>query len=108
MRSALVGPLPVTGPWTTVGLSRAQFFGILTLSVVVFVLLDGPVWNHLRGSHFTRIAVSYTLIVPAVGLALRHDRPFPFGRALAASALIALVKLVVTAVLLALIAIAIR
>lgn len=106
--SAFVGPLPTHGPWTAVGLSRAQFALILGASIGVFLLLGGPVWTHLRGDHFARITVSYGLILPGVALAMRRRHPFPIGRALAASALIGLVKLVVTAALLAIIAIAVR
>ena len=108
MRTPLVGPLPVRGPWTAVGLSRGPFLAILAVSIVAFVLIGGPVWRDVRGDHFERIALSYALIVPLVGLALRHRRPFPLGQAVAAIATIALVKLVATAVLLAVLALGSR
>jgi hypothetical protein len=108
MRTPLVGPLPVRGPWTAVGLTRGQFFAILTVVIVAFALIGGPVWRDVRGDHFRRIALSYAAIVPLVGLALRHRRPFPLGQAAAAVATIALVKLVATAVLLGVLALGAR
>ena len=101
MRTPLFGPLPTLGVWTAVGLTRGQFFAILGFSVACFALVGGPVWEHARGAHFVRITVSYGVILPAVALALSRERPFPTGRVFAASALIALAKLVVTALLLA-------
>ncbi len=100
VRPPLVGPLPTHGLWTAVGLTRGQFFAILGVAVGCFVLLGGPVWVHPRGEHLARIALSYAVIPPAVAWALRRQRPFPVGRAVAASALIALVKLVATTLLL--------
>jgi hypothetical protein len=108
MRSRLVGPLPTTGPWTAVGLTRAEFFAILGLSVLGFVVIGGPVWRQPQGGHFGRIVLSYGLIVPLVAVVLRRERPYPTGRVVAASALIALVKLVVTTLLLAAITLATR
>lgn len=99
-RPPLVGPLPTSGPWTTVGLRGRQFFAILALSVLCFALAPRPVWTDPHGAHFWRLTLSYALIPPAVAVALRRLRPFPFGRWLAGSALIALVKLVLTALLL--------
>jgi hypothetical protein len=104
MATRLIGPLPTTGPWTAVGLTRGWFFAILALSVLGFVAIGGPVWLHPREGHFVRITASYLMILPLVGLALRRERPFPLGRMLAASAMIALAKLIVTALLLAAIA----
>jgi hypothetical protein len=104
MRTPLVGPLPVRGPWTAVGLSRGQFLAILAVAIAAFVLIGGPVWRDVHGDHFARIALSYAVIVPLVGLALRRQRPFPVGQAVAAIATIALVKLVATAVGLGLLA----
>ena len=106
MRTPLVGPLPTYGPWSAVGLPRGQFFAILAIAVGCFVLLGGPVWRDVHGDHFARIAVSYAVIVPLVAVAFRHRRPFPVGLAVAAIAIIALAKLVVTAVLLGLVALA--
>jgi hypothetical protein len=104
MRTPLVGPLPVRGPWTAVGLSRGQFLAILTVAILAFAFIGGPVWRDVRGDHFARIVLSYAAIVPLVGLALRDRRPFPLGQAVAAVATIALVKLVATAVLLGVLA----
>ena len=108
MRTPLVGPLPVRGPWTAVGLSRTQFLAILAVATAGFLLIGGPVWRDVHGDHFERIALSYALIVPLVGIALRNRRPFPFGLAVAAIATIALVKLVATAVLLGVLALGSR
>jgi hypothetical protein len=94
------GPLPTRGPWTAVGLGAGGFFGILALAVLAFALVGGPVWADPRGAHFVRLAVSYALIPLAVAFVLRRERPFPLGRVVAASALLALVKLVLTALLL--------
>jgi hypothetical protein len=108
MRTPLVGPFPTVGLWTAVGLPRGAFLAILAIAVACFVGIGGPVWRHPHGDHFARIALSYAVIVPLVAFAFRRRRPFPFGQATAAVAMIALVKLVVTAVLLALIAMASR
>jgi hypothetical protein len=100
------GTLPERGPWTAVGLTRAQFLLILALSVVLFVFVGGPVWTHLRDGHFARIALSYGVIPPAVAVALhRNGRVRPL-LVVGASAVIALVKLLVTAALLVVFALA--
>ena len=108
MQGSLIGPLPTHGPWTAVGMSRGWFFAVLGLSVLAFVLIGGPVWRHPHDGHLVRITVSYLMIVPLVGAALRRERPFPFGRLAVASAVIALMKLVLTALLLASVALATR
>lgn len=99
-RAPFFGSLPERGPWTAVGLTRGQFLAILGLSIALFVLVDGPVWAHLRDSHTVRIAVSYGIILPAVVLALRRSGSASVPLVLGASALIAAVKLLVTAALL--------
>jgi hypothetical protein len=105
-RAPFIGGLPERGIWTAVGLGRGQFLAILGISVLLFVLVGGPVWSHLRESHFGRIVWSYAFIVPAVTAALhRNGRARPLA-VLAASAVIALVKLLVTAGLLIAIALA--
>jgi hypothetical protein len=96
----LVGPLPTRGIWTAIGLGRGQFLGILALSVAAFLLVDGPLWHHLRDSHFDRIALSYGIIPPLVGAALWRNGRFRPLLLLEASAVISLVKLVLTALLL--------
>lgn len=101
MRTPLVGPLPTEGVWTAVGLPRGQFLAILAAAVLAFIAIGGPVWRDPHGDHFLRISLSYAVIVPLVALAFRRRRPFPLGQAVAAVAVIALVKLVATAVLLA-------
>lgn len=96
----LFGPLPRRGPWTAVGLDRGQFLAILAASVALFVWIGGPVWSHLRTSHLDRIAWSYAAIPPMVAGALAWNGRFGWLRLLEGSALIALVKLVLTAVVL--------
>jgi hypothetical protein len=96
----------VRGLWTAVGLTRAQFCGILLLSVTLFVFVDGPLWAHVRDGHLTRIGVSYGVIPPAVAGALYWNRGLRPGVLLGASAVIGLVKLVLTAGLLVAIALA--
>ena len=98
------GSLPERGPWTALGLTRGQFTVILGLSVALFVFVDGPVWTHLRDSHTIRIAVSYGIILPAVAIALRRNGSATVPLVIGASALIAAVKLLVTATLLVVVA----
>jgi hypothetical protein len=105
-RGRLFGPLPVRGLWTALGLTRAQFIGILLLSVALFVFVDGPLWAHLRDGHLTRIGVSYGIIVPAVAAALYRNRSLRPVLLLTAITVIALVKLLLTAGLLVAIALA--
>jgi len=93
-------PLPVHGPWTAVGLARGQFLAILAVSVALFVWIGGPVWAHLRTSHLGRIGWSYAAIPPLVAVALLRNGRFGWLRLLEGSALIALTKLVLTAVVL--------
>jgi hypothetical protein len=94
------GPLPERGPWTAVGLTRAQFAGILGLSILLFLLVDGPVWEHVRDRHFRRITISYAAIPLAVAWALARNGSLRPHLVLGASAVIALLKLVLTAGLL--------
>ena len=94
------------GPWTAVGLSRGWFFAILALSLVGFVFIGGPIWMDPRGRHFGRITMSYLVIPAATAVAFRRHRPFPFGRFVAATAMLSLIKLVVTAALLAVVVLA--
>jgi hypothetical protein len=83
----------VTGPWTAFGIRRAEFFGILLVSIAAFVWLDG---QHLR-----RLVVSYAVIPPALAAAQLRNRTFGWGRLFGATVTLAVIKLVVTAVLLA-------
>jgi hypothetical protein len=94
------GPLPRSGIWTAIALTRAQFLLILVLSVVLFVFIGGPVWAHAHESHFWRIGLSYAVIPAAVAAALHRNREARPVTIVVASAVIALVKLVVTAALL--------
>jgi hypothetical protein len=103
---AFVGPIPTRGPWSAVGLSRGWFFATLAIATGCFLLIGGPVWRDPHGDHFPRIVLSYAIIVPLVVLAFARRRPFPVGSVLAAIGVIALVKLVLTAGLLGVIALA--
>jgi hypothetical protein len=105
-RAPFFGSLPDRGLWTAVGLRRGQFGAILGVSVTLFVFVGGPVWTHLHDGHFMRLAVSYGVIPPAVVLALGRNGSIDLARVLGASAVIALVKLLVTAGLLVVIALA--
>jgi hypothetical protein len=100
-RARLVGPLPATGPWTAVGLARGQFFAVLLTSLALFVWVDGPVWRHVRDTHFARIMVSYAVIPLGVAVALAWNRALGWRRLLGGTLVIGVTKLVVTAVLLA-------
>ena len=104
----LFGPLPVTGPWTGLGLSRRQFLGILGLSVVLFVVIGGPLWAHVRDGHVWRLAVSYGAIPPLVAWALHRNHTLTPWRMLAATGTLALLKLVLTAGLLMVVALAVQ
>ena len=96
-KARLFGPLPELGIWTGLGLSRAQFCAILGGSIVLFLLVGGPLWRHVRDPHFARIAVSYAVIPLGVLLALLRNGRARFGPIVAASMVIALLKLLITA-----------
>lgn len=97
-RERFFGSLPIEGVWTSVGLSRDQFVAIVLLSTVLFVFIDGPLWQHLRHSHFARIVYSYAMIPAAVALALYLNGKLRWGLLIAATVVVGLVKLVLTAV----------
>lgn len=105
-RTPFFGALPADGIWTSLGLGRAQFFAILGLSLLLFVFVDGPVWRHVHGAHFWRITLSYGAILPAVWAALVWNRAPRLSLLLGASAVLALAKLVLTAGLLVVLALA--
>lgn len=99
-RAPFFGPLPTRGIWTAVGLTRGQFFLILIVSIAMFLFLDGPLWLHTHESHFWRIGWSYLAILPMAWGALYRNGRARLGTIVAASVVVALVKLVVTAVIL--------
>jgi hypothetical protein len=105
-RTVLFGPLPSRGIWTGLGLTRGQFFAILAVSVLLFVFVDGPLWMHLHDHHFARITVSYAFIPPAVGVALYRNGQARLLPIVVAAAVIAVIKLVLTAALLVVIGMA--
>ena len=108
MDARFVGPLPTNGLWTAVGLRRGPFLAILAMAIACFAVIGGPVWRNPHGDHFVRITLSYAVIVPLVLIAFARRRPFPIGQAIAAIAVIGLVKLVTTAALLAVVTLASR
>ena len=105
-RTPLFGPLPTHGIWTALELTRSQFLLILALSVGMFVFIRGPLWLHARESHFWRINLSYAIIPVAVAGALYRNGKARLAPIIVASVVIALVKLVITAVLLVMIGVA--
>jgi hypothetical protein len=100
------GGLPERGPWTAVGLTRAQFLGILALAIALFVFVGGPVWTHVHDRHFARITVSYGVIPLAALAAQRRNGAVRPALVVGATVVIALVKLVLTAGLLVVVALA--
>lgn len=100
------GALPERGPWTAVGLTRVQFLVILGLSVALFLFVGGPVWMHVRDGHTARIAVSYGVIPVAATVALGWNRAATPGRVVGATVIIGLLKLLLTALLLVVLALA--
>ena len=98
--------MPTRGIWTALDLTRGQFLAILASSVILFLFIGGPLWTHARQSHFWRINLSYAIIPPAVAAAFYRNGKMRLVPIIVASVVIALVKLVVTAVLLVLIGVA--
>lgn len=96
-RPRLFAPLPVSGPWTALGLGRGQFFGILIGACLIYLFVGGPLWAHLRQNDFVRIVVSYLAIPIAVALAQRRNGTLRVSTWFAASSVIAALKLLVTA-----------
>jgi hypothetical protein len=103
---AFFGPLPTRGIWTALDLTRGQFLFVLLLSIALFVFVDGPLWTHAHESHFLRITVSYLAIPPAVALALHRNGKLRLVILVVASAVLSLLKLVLTAVILVVIGMA--
>lgn len=99
-RPRFFSPLPTHGIWTALDLSRAQFLWILAASVLLFAFVGGPLWTHAHASHFWRLLISYLFIPPAVAWALWRNRRLGALRLVIGSAVIAMVKLVLTAILL--------
>lgn len=105
-RAALFAPLPVDGPWTALHLTRAQFCAILLGATLVYLLTGGPLWSHLRENDFVRIVTSYAVIPPAVALALWRNGALRLTVWLAASGVLAMLKLLLTAAIALLLGIA--
>ncbi|MBY0277212.1 hypothetical protein K2Z84_17900 [Candidatus Binatia bacterium] len=96
-RFRLFAPLPVSGPWTALGLSRGQFLAILVGACLIYLFLGGPLWAHLRQNDFVRISVSYLAIPLAVAVAQRHNGTLKLATWFAASGVVASLKLLITA-----------
>jgi len=92
-------PFPTEGIWTAIGLSRAAFFVIFLGASALYVFWGGPLWSHLGEEDFQRIVVSYTVIPVAVGFVLFRSGTLSLGTFLAATGVIAALKLLLTAVL---------
>ena len=105
-RPRLIGPLPTHGIWNAIELTRGQFLFILAVSVALFVFLEGPLWRHAHEGHFVRIGLSYAVIPVAVAAALHFNRKLRLVTIVAASTVIALAKLILTALLLVVIGLA--
>ncbi len=103
---SFVSPLPATGPWTSLGLTRAAFFAVLLGSSLMFLVVPSPLWTHLRDGHFTRLAVSYAVIPAAIATLLALDGRLTMGLLLRGTLVLALLKLVLTTVLMMAIALA--
>ena len=99
-RPRLFAPFPTHGIWTALDLSRAQFLTILSTSLIIFTFAGGTVWAHARESHFWRMSLSYLVIPPMVGWALWRNEKMGWSRFLVGSAVIAAIKLVLTAIVL--------
>jgi hypothetical protein len=105
-RTPFFGGLPEHGIWTPLGLTRAQFVLILGLALALFLFVDGPAWQHVRASHFRRITVSYAVIPVAVTAALLWNHRARPMLVIGGTAVLAAIKLVLTAGLLVALAIA--
>lgn len=99
VRRRFFEPLPARGPWTPLGLDRGQFLLILFSACAVYALVPGPVWRHAGTDDFLRIATSYGVIPIAVAVALYRNRRAHLGLFVAATATLAALKLLITAVL---------
>ncbi len=96
----------MTGVWTRVDLSRGAFFGILFGSTLLFLLAPTPLWSHLREGHFTRLALSYTVIPVAVAAVLARHGRLRLGPLVLGTLVLGLLKLVLTTGLMMAIALA--
>jgi hypothetical protein len=101
-------PLPSHGPWTGLGLTRAQFLGIVLGATLLYLFAGGPLWVRLGENDFARIAVSYAVIPVAVAAALWRNRKLSLTGWLVATAVIAILKLLLTAGLALLLGVAVR
>lgn len=105
-RPRFFAPLPTTGLWTHLALTRDAFLGILGLSVALFLLVPTPVWGHLREGHLLRLALSYGIVPILVALAQARRGTLALGTLTLATLIISLLKLVITTAVLVAIALA--
>lgn len=103
---ALFAPLPTNGIWNALHLGRGQFLLILSLSLAIFSFAGGPLWGHARESHFWRLSLSYLAIPAAVAWALWRNRALGWTHWIIASAVLSVIKLVLTALILVAVGIA--
>jgi hypothetical protein len=96
-RHAFFAPFPATGPWTALGIGRGPFFAVLAGACLVYLFWGGPVWSHLGDSEFPRIALSYAVIPLGALIALYRAGRLTLPALLAASGVIAALKLLLTA-----------
>lgn len=97
--SQFFGSLPTHGVWTAVGLSRSQFLLVISVSVLAFLFLGGPLWQHLDTNHFHRIVLSY-LAIPVLILAIQlARRQLNLSTLLGGTIVIGVIKLLLTAVI---------
>ncbi|MBM4267772.1 MAG: hypothetical protein FJ144_14375 [Deltaproteobacteria bacterium] len=96
-RTPFFAPLPTRGPWTALGLSRGPFFAILAAACLVYLFWGGAVWSDVGESEFARIVVSYAVIPLGAAIALRREGHLSWAALLAASGVIAVSKLLLTA-----------
>ena len=96
-RSEWFAPFPRDGFWTSLGLTRFQFFAILAASCLTFALWGGPIWSHVGTGDFGRLASSYALIPVGVAAALRWNGKLRLSLFLGGAVVIAILKLLLTA-----------
>ncbi len=98
-RAAFFGSFPTRGVWTVLGLTRVQFFAILTIAVISFLFLDGPLWQNLTTNHFRRIVVSYTAIPAMIFICQFSRGGVDWPRMFGGSVVIGVIKLLITALI---------
>lgn len=89
-------PLVTASRLPPIGLNRAQFISVVAMSVTVFVVLLGPVWE--RNYDVDRaVIVSYLLIPPLVVVFLKRERRLKLRSFLISTLAVAITKFAITA-----------